>query len=323
MERLEDRITEILDKLTADVSVMDAAILVGGFYTGMQGYTPLTAIMKIAAANGAARQPSFSDALLRMPWGIPGLLVESLFLDSEPSVHDNAVQDRNIKLDLMDPRRITTDYLYERLVYLKDTLANAESFIKASQELIDSLNASLLRDLAEQSRLQAEYAAGFPHRAIINQLQTQIGQTNSRIKATEDELWILTHDPNTPPELIKQMTDFLTALKLQLYNLTNQLDNLLREQGSWDILMQQRLSDIARQINEKSEAIEDKKLAIQNYKDQLVGIDDEISKINKILLQKKIALGMVGMIEAYAITRPGMLDSVGNILKGIGEIVPL
>jgi len=36
-----------------------------------------------------------------------------------------------------------------------------------------------------------------------------------------------------------------------------------------------------------------------------------------------LALGCIGTIEAYAVTRPGFLSGVGEVIKGIGEIVPL
>lgn len=36
-----------------------------------------------------------------------------------------------------------------------------------------------------------------------------------------------------------------------------------------------------------------------------------------------VALGCVGLIEAYAFTRPGTLAGIGEIVRGIGEIVPL
>jgi hypothetical protein len=38
--------------------------------------------------------------------------------------------------------------------------------------------------------------------------------------------------------------------------------------------------------------------------------------------QSKIAMAAIGAIEAYAITRPGTVAGIGEIVKGIGEIVP-
>lgn len=35
-----------------------------------------------------------------------------------------------------------------------------------------------------------------------------------------------------------------------------------------------------------------------------------------------IALGCIGAIEAYAVTRPGTVQGVGEIVKGIGEMIP-
>ena len=35
-----------------------------------------------------------------------------------------------------------------------------------------------------------------------------------------------------------------------------------------------------------------------------------------------IACGCVGLVEAYAITRPGFISGVGDIVKGVGAIIP-
>jgi len=48
----------------------------------------------------------------------------------------------------------------------------------------------------------------------------------------------------------------------------------------------------------------------QEEKDQLAVFGDTI------------AMGMIGLIEAYAVTRPGTVAGVGEIVKGIGGIVP-
>lgn len=40
-------------------------------------------------------------------------------------------------------------------------------------------------------------------------------------------------------------------------------------------------------------------------------------------IKATIALGCIGMIEAWAITRPGTLQGIGSMIQGIGEIVPL
>ena len=39
-------------------------------------------------------------------------------------------------------------------------------------------------------------------------------------------------------------------------------------------------------------------------------------------LGETIALGCIGMLEGYAITRPGTLAGVGEIVKGVGGIIP-
>lgn len=38
--------------------------------------------------------------------------------------------------------------------------------------------------------------------------------------------------------------------------------------------------------------------------------------------QAKIAMACMGAIEAYAITRPGTIQGIGEIVKGIGDIIP-
>jgi len=35
-----------------------------------------------------------------------------------------------------------------------------------------------------------------------------------------------------------------------------------------------------------------------------------------------LCMGIVGMVEAYVITRPGSIAGIGEIIKGIGEIIP-
>jgi len=48
--------------------------------------------------------------------------------------------------------------------------------------------------------------------------------------------------------------------------------------------------------------------------------DEETSEEEKKDIHDRYLLAGVGMIEAYALTRPG---TIGSILQGIGEIVPL
>jgi len=52
------------------------------------------------------------------------------------------------------------------------------------------------------------------------------------------------------------------------------------------------------------------------------GGDTEKQKNIRDYLLSTVAMGCIGMIEAYAITRPGTLAGVGEIVKGIGEIIP-
>jgi len=42
----------------------------------------------------------------------------------------------------------------------------------------------------------------------------------------------------------------------------------------------------------------------------------------KQYLMASLCMGIVGMVEAYVITRPGTISGIGEIVKGIGEIIP-
>jgi len=50
--------------------------------------------------------------------------------------------------------------------------------------------------------------------------------------------------------------------------------------------------------------------------------ENEIRRIDLELMKLKTARGLVGMIEAYAITRPGTISGIGDIIKGVGELIP-
>lgn len=48
----------------------------------------------------------------------------------------------------------------------------------------------------------------------------------------------------------------------------------------------------------------------------------EPEKVTYDATMAKLSLACIGAIEAYAITRPGTVAGIGEIVKGIGEIVP-
>lgn len=48
----------------------------------------------------------------------------------------------------------------------------------------------------------------------------------------------------------------------------------------------------------------------------------ERQKDTREYIKLSLVMGITGMIEAYVITRPGTIAGIGEIVKGIGEIVP-
>lgn len=62
--------------------------------------------------------------------------------------------------------------------------------------------------------------------------------------------------------------------------------------------------------------------------DEDIGNDPDKSETQKAIevwahdQKARILLGAMGAIAAYAITRPGFFTGIGDIVKGIGEIVP-
>jgi len=52
------------------------------------------------------------------------------------------------------------------------------------------------------------------------------------------------------------------------------------------------------------------------------GTDPTKVKNARDYLISTIALGFVGMIESYALTRPGTIAGLGEIVQGIGQIIP-
>jgi len=60
---------------------------------------------------------------------------------------------------------------------------------------------------------------------------------------------------------------------------------------------------------------------LEKLPDYQKATEDEKDAMKQIVMTT-ICMGIVGMIEAYVITRPGKIAEIGEILKGIGEIVP-
>lgn len=50
--------------------------------------------------------------------------------------------------------------------------------------------------------------------------------------------------------------------------------------------------------------------------------DREKVEAAKAYIKATMALGCMGLIEAYTITRPGFIQGVGEVVKGVGEIIP-
>ena len=54
----------------------------------------------------------------------------------------------------------------------------------------------------------------------------------------------------------------------------------------------------------------------------IAGGDPVKQKNVRDYLLSTVAMGCIGMIEAFALTRPGTMAGIGEIVKGIGEIIP-
>jgi len=50
--------------------------------------------------------------------------------------------------------------------------------------------------------------------------------------------------------------------------------------------------------------------------------DEPTDNATREAWQAKIAMAAIGAIEAYAVTRPGTVAGIGEIVKGVGEIIP-
>ena len=251
---LEEKVLEALDRLTDQVSIEDGAILIGGFYAGMNGYTPLTAITKMFVLGDDANDAK-KDAIIAL-FGIPGLAFASL-LAALPTATTkmNAESDRSIAIDDMDPRRITSDYLYDRMMFIKNLKKQGEQAIQNNMNIITN------------------------KQLLIQQKNQQIDEIRHQI-ANEVE-----------PEIIAYLRQQISNLQRDIMDLQDEIANLYR--------------------------------GMDVYKSQMGYYDIELKKVNIVLKKRDLALGAMGMVEAYALTRPGTLQSFGEILKGVGEIVPL
>jgi len=184
---IQERAEEILDKLTQDVKIEDAAVMVAGFYAGMNGYTPLTAIMKMIVQND---NKSITEASIISMFGIPGLAIKSLFEIVTPEQKQEAANNNIIPLDRMDPRKVTTDYLYERMIYLKEIVRTGDFRISMLQKEIDQYNTEIINAMASLSNYQAQLNQGFPKNNRIAILEGWIRDwnlSNQRLQAKIEE----------------------------------------------------------------------------------------------------------------------------------------
>jgi len=247
-------ISEILDKLTEEVKIEDAAIMVAGFYAGMNGYTPVSAIMKMFIESDIDDK-SLLDAALRSVFGIPGLAITGVYEFLTQADKDTAKSFENTRLSRMDPRNINSAYLYDRMMVLKHFIDNLDTMILAKQGEINGLNLAVLQLYKDIDDLKHQIANEVEE-AIIQELRNQINQKLRQIDGYNQDIQNLNND-------------------------------------------------------------------ITNMRNQYSLYEPELGEIKLILKKKELALGLVGMIEAYTITRPGTIQNFGEILKGIGEIVPL
>jgi len=322
MEKIEERISNILDQLTSEVKIEDAAILVGGFYAGMNGYTPISALMKLTVFDN---DTNVYEAALRSMFGIPGLAIQGIFDILTREEKEQSVSDKYIPMDRMDPRKITTDYLYERMMFLKDASANAQINIDAAQELIDAANGQLIINQDYLNRYTQQLAAGHPRQNDLVGYQQQIDAYNiwiQRLIAEIERLKALEYTEEIA-ELIATYAQALSDAQADLAHWQQEFQILKNQIESWKADLENKISMYQNMILGLQNEIASKQEIIKRNQQALADLSEDLPKINRILLEKKLALGMVGMIEAYAITRPDMVGKFGEILKGVGEIVPL
>lgn len=315
---IEERATEILDKLTADVKIEDAAVMVAGFYAGMNGYTPLSAIMKMTIV-GSTDDKNLQDAALRSVFGIPGLAIASVFKLLTPEEKQEAAANGIVPLDRMDPRKVNVDYLYERLFYLKELQRTAAARIETHQSLIDKWNSDIIYHQTALASFQSKLAEGFSEQAFMDKLLWLIDQCKIAIARLEAAIKEEQASGSPRPDYIATLRQNIADQYSAMADYKFQYDRLTDDRAIWASDLNGKIKSEQDQIAWLRTQIDQKKQIIENIKEELASSSKEIEIIERKFLELKLSLGMVGLIEAYTITRIG----IGEILKGIGEIVPL
>jgi len=356
---IEEKITEVLDRLTEDVNVPDAAILIGGFYAGMQGYTPLTMLLKMKTTSGFEPGSATDEAIWAIFGGIPGLVYRILSKPKPEETEQAVTNAQSIAFMDMDPRKITIDYIYERKMFLHRVVMNRELRINELKQRIAGIEATILdyqaeivdiekviAHLREQSselvskiaNLESEMAS-----AKAN-YEASIAAINERIKYFEDQIskvymqWQAASGPakialgelleklnaeaqklrDTKTNMDRGYSQYLQAKTGELHGLRSQYEPI----AGWIRSHEADIRAWRDKIAEEQAKIDDIRRQISEIENEKGNFDSEIRKLDYELLKIKTSMGLIGMIEAYAITRPGTIASIGEIIKGVGEIVP-
>lgn len=322
-EAIEDKIAEIIDRLTQEVKVEDAAILVGGFYAGMNGYTPLTFILKSSLLSGED-DPTIWEKLIAASFGIYSPFVLGLFQVSDKTTKDDAAINNFIAYEDMDPRKRTGDYIYERLMYLKRLLKDKDKLIAQQQAIIDDYTGRILIKQNEIAIVQDK----------INNTNGEIGSLNGQLMhiqgtlislATEmQELWRLISAATDPEEkyrltlILQAKIEEVKALEQQGQDIKQQISTLTGKLYDYD----RQITAMENLIKDGQARIDAAKKAIEAYLSQGTDFEAELKVLDREILKVKLSLGLVGMIEAYSLSRPGTVAGIGEIVKGVGEIIP-
>lgn len=356
---IEEKITEVLDRLTEDVNVPDAAILIGGFYAGMNGYTPLTMLLKMSYTSNFTPGTAQDEALWSLLTGIPGL-VYRILTKPRPEETAQAMTDaQSIAFEDMDPRKINVDYLYERKMFLhrismnrdlrindlklkiaeyEGVILDYQAEIVDIQKVIDNLKVQSSNLASQISNLEAEMANAKA------QYDSAIAGINERIKYLEAQVskiymqWQAATGPakialgelleklnaeiqkmrDTKTTVDRQYSGYVSAKTSELQGLRSQYDPI----AGWIRAHETDMRGWQDKIAAEQVKIDDTRKLIKIIEDEKSNFDSEIRKLDYELLKIKTSLGLIGMIEAYAITRPGTVSGIGEIIKGVGEIIP-
>lgn len=351
IQDLESKVTEILDRLTQEIKIEDAAVMVGGFYAGMNGYTPLSALMKMNIIKGET-DTELIQKLLRYYFIANGVFIP-LLLESTPAMKEEAESFKGIPIDDMDPRKISADYLYERRLYLKSLLSfdlariellkaeiiGKQRIILDDQAMISTKQTEIANLKSQLSGLESQIASKVAEIAALDKdYSDKYFAIDAKIREYQEAIRKLQAAPPSPErdKMIMQITIAIEQLGKDQAKLTslyavasNQLQQDLQTLRSQQSTIPSLISKLEVEIESIQAAINQIQGDInelQNTLDNLLGSraawEKEIRKIDLELLKIKTALGMVGMIEAYAITRPGTISGIGDIIKGLTSIIP-